>query len=310
MSKFHALIDANSVGYFEHYGTKLTSGDLETQSIFGFVHRARTLKLQYPGSEIIALWDGRAQWRFDLCPSYKSNRDDDPRKKANKEAYAKARPFITRALQHLGVRQLTARHHEADDLAGLLCSQILARDPENRIVLHTGDHDWYQLIRPGVVLRDHTRPDFVLRHDNFKEHTGYNSPIAFLEGKALQGDSSDVIPGIPKLGEATALEFLTTWGSVRNFFNAVDAGEYEPKKRASTTAKTLHPEQVLASPDGRRTFVRNLKVMQLLNVQPPGPGEVTLIKGKPDKEAFADLCGELAFMSILKDIDNFFAPFV
>lgn len=302
------LLDANSIGYYEHYGARLNSGDLQTQSIFGFVHKARALKIAYPGCGIMALWDGRADWRFEMCPSYKSNRADDPKKAAVKAEYQKARPYIGTALQHMGVRQITSDFHEADDLAGYFVKRLSA-NPENRIVLHTSDHDWYQMVRENVVIRDPKEADFILRRNNFQEITGYRTPLAFLEGKALQGDASDVIPGIPKLGEKTAAEFLATWGSVFNFFAAVDSGEYVPKKRASKTATSLHPEEFLASREGRKIFLRNLKVMQLLNVAKPNEAVTRVVQGKPDKEAFASLCEELAFVSILRDLDNFFKPF-
>jgi 5'-3' exonuclease len=165
------------------------------------------------------------------------------------------------------------------------------------------------MIGPNVVIRDPKTADFVLKTSNFQEVTGYRTPLAFLEGKALQGDDSDVIPGIPKMGEKTAAEFLATWGSVFNFFKAVDSGEYTPKKRTSEKAKSLHPEEFLASPQGRRIFLRNLKIMQLLNVARPQEGEMVVKPGAVNKQAFAELCEELAFSSILRDLDRFFAPF-
>lgn len=118
-----------------------------------------------------------------------------------------------------------------------------------------------------------------------------------------------MISGIPNIGEKTACEFLATWGSVFNFFKAVDSGAYTPKQRNTKTAKSLHPEQVLASPEGRRIFLRNLRLMQLLRVEPPKPSDVRIERGKLNVEAFGELCEELAFMSILKDMDKFILPF-
>lgn len=302
------LVDGNSVGYAEHYATKLKSGDLETQAVFGYVRRMRDMRIGYPQCTPVVLWDGRADWRFELCPSYKSNRDDDPKKVAIKQAYQEQRPYIARALQHIGVRQMTAMTHEADDMAGYMTAK-LTQNPANTVVLLTGDHDWHQLVRPGVQVRDVRDPAFFLTAKDFLNKTGYATPMAFLEGKALQGDSSDVIPGVGGIGETGAMEFLATWGSVFAFFRAVDSGAYTPQARKAKNAKTLHPEQMLASVEGRKAFLRNLKMMQLINVAPPKASDVSVVMGKPDKDKFAELCEELNFQSYLRDLDNFFKPF-
>lgn len=302
------LVDGNSVGYTEHYATKLKSGDLETQAIFGYIRRMRDMRQGYPGCTPVVLWDGRAQWRFDLHPNYKSDRDSDAKKIEFRRSYAEQKPYIIRALQHLGVRQMTASGHEADDMAGYLTKKLLVK-PDNRVVLYTGDHDWYQLVQEGVTLRDPKDIAFYLNDRDFLNKTGYKTPLAFLEGKALQGDSSDCIPPVGGLGKDTAPVFLATWGSVHNFLKAVDSGAYTPAVRKAKGAKTLHPEQNLASRAGREAFLRNLKLMQLMNVAPPKPADVRVITGLPDKAKFAELCEELAFFSVLRELDTFFQPF-
>lgn len=303
------LVDGNSVGYAEHYATKLRSGELETQAIYGYIRRMRDMREGYPGCKVTVLWDGRAQWRYDLCPTYKSNRESDPKKIAIKKAYQEQKPYIARALACIGVTQTTCVTHEADDLGGYFSKALVERDPENKVILYTGDHDWFQLVRPGVVLRDARDPSFYLTDRDFAAKTGYATPLAFLEGKALQGDTSDVIPGVGGIGEKGAKEFLDRWGSVRNFYHDVDTDNYVPQARRDPNAKTLHPEQLLASREGRQAFQRNLKLMQLLRVAQPKPEDMRTIRSAPDKEKFAELCEELNFVSYLRDLDNFFKPF-
>lgn len=302
------LVDGNSIGYTEHYATKLRSGTMETQAVFGFIRKMREMKVGYTGSTPIVLWDGRAQWRFDILPEYKGNRDSDAKKIAIKQAYAEQRPYMARALEHLGIRQMTAMDSEADDMAGYLVKKLTV-DPNRRVILLTGDHDWYQLARENVIIRDNLDASKIVKHTNFLDKTGYKTPLAFLEGKALQGDSSDNIPGIEMLGDGTAQLLLAQWGSMHSFFKAVDSGAYKPKERASKTAKTVHPEQALASRAGRAAFLRNLKLMQLINVAPPNPATVKVITGKLDRTKFAEVCEELAFSSILNKLDEFLQPF-
>lgn len=305
------LVDGNSVGYAQHYGTKLRSGELETQAIFGFVRKMREMRMGYRGCRIVVLWDGRAQWRFDLLPEYKSNRDSDPKKLAFKAAYVAQRPYIAKALEHLGVQQITGKHHEADDLAGYFTPKLLRKNPDNKIVLFSGDNDWIQLVQENVIWRDASplRPDNIVKHTNLLDKKGYKTPLAFLEGKCLQGDTSDVISGVGGIAEAGAPVFLAEWGSVGNFFKAVDAGTYTPKVRKDPKAKTPHPEQALASPEGRALFLRNLKLMQLMRVEAPKREDLLNIPGHPDKQAFRELCEELSFSSIVREMDSFFEPF-
>lgn len=296
----YLLIDGNSVGYSSHYATKLHAGEMETQAVFGFVKTMRELRVTYPEHIPLVLWDGHAQWRFDLSPEYKSNRDNDPKKLAIREAYHKQTPYIKDALCALGVRQLRAKTHEADDLAGYFVKNLSEKDGFEEIVLISGDRDWLQLVRPGVTWRDMRDDARIVTTANFLDKTGYKTPLAFLEGKCLTGDSSDCISGVGGIGDKGAPEFLAEFGSVREFWRQCETGEYKPTKKAHIN---------LYSGPGRQIFGRNLKMMQLLKVPKPDPSAVESRTGKPDPEAFADLCGELAFASITRNLDSFLKPF-
>ena len=289
------LIDGNSIGYACHYATKLTAGGMQTQAIFGFIKTMRELRLTYPDHTLMVLWDGRAEWRFELNPAYKSNRDNDPKKVAIKEAYTEQTPIIKTAIEHLGIRQMRVLTHEADDMAGYLVSE-LSRKPENEIVLISGDGDWLQLVRNNVSWRDMRDDAKIVNSKNFFDKTGYANPMAFLEGKCLQGDTSDCIPGVGGIGAKGAPEFMAEFGSVRHFWTKVDSGELVPTKKAHVN---------LASKEGRQAFARNLKMMQLLKVPKPEKRVVDMKLGKFDKEAFANVCEEYAFVSILKNLDTF-----
>lgn len=293
------IIDGNSVGYACHYATKLHSGGMETQAVFGFVKTMRELRVTYPEHVPLVLWDGHADWRFKLNPDYKSNRSDDPKKVAIKEAYQKQGPFIKDLIESLGIRQMRVTTHEADDMGGYMVSEIMAK-PGNEIVLISGDRDWLQLVRPGVTWRDMRDDSRIVRMDNFFEKTAYKTPLAFLEGKCLQGDSSDCISGVGGIGEKGAVDLLATFGSVRNFWKACEDGSYKPTKKALVS---------LYEGEGRKLFARNFSMMQLLRVAKPNPDAVEIRKGKLDVGTFHDKCAELAFGSITKNIEHFIKPF-
>jgi 5'-3' exonuclease len=295
----YLLIDGNSIGYACHYATKLHSGGMETQAIFGFVKTMRELRVTYPDATPIVLWDGRAEWRFKLCPTYKSNRDNDPKKVAIKEAYAKQTPFIKDLIEPLGIRQMRVLTHEADDMAGYMVTE-LTKKPDTEIVLISGDQDWLQLVRPGVSWRDMRDDAKNINYGNFFDKTAYKTPLGFLEGKCLQGDSSDVISGVGGIGEKGAVDLIATFGSVRNFWQQCADGSYKPTKKALIS---------LYEGEGRALYRRNVQMMQLLKVTKPAPEAVEVRKGAFDKDKFHDLCAELAFSSITKNIDHFTQPF-
>lgn len=288
-----SIIDGNSIGYAAHYGTTLKAGDQQTQAIFGTARTLIDLRRKYPETKPIVVWDGRAQWRFDALPSYKSNRhSDDPKKEAIREAYKQQAPFIKQFLKAMGVTQMQCPTHEADDLAALL---VNVKHPDDKITLVTGDRDWLQLVRHGVIWCSSKNGDIV-HTGNFFEYTSYKTPEAFLDGKCLMGDQSDAVPGVGGIGEKTAPTFLATYGSVENFFNGVDAGVIKPNKKVF---------QKLASPEGRKIFERNKTVMSLFDV--PAIDKTKLIYNdstSKNKKEFIDLCGQFAFRSFLEDVDG------
>ncbi len=295
MSQGLLIIDGNSLGHAAHNATKLTVGEMQTQAIFGMVKSVKLLAENYPGWNMVVLWDGKAHWRLDLHSEYKGNRKaKDEKQEAHKQAYKDQSPFVRKALQLLGIRQMLVTSLEADDMAG-----VLTRRATGNVVLVSGDRDWLQLVRPNVVWFDPIR-NYKVGMGNFTEFTGYFSPREFLEGKALMGDTSDNIPGVGGIGEKGAPEFMAQFKSVENFLKQVDDGSFVPKKKA---------HQNLASPEGRAAFDRNLRLMNLLDAPNPNKEDMQVTQPAYSEANFRVLCEKLAFMSILRDFDNFMAGF-
>lgn len=296
------LVDANNIGRKHNDAIRLTANGMQTQAIIGCIKTAREMAVTFPDADRhIWLWDGKAQFRYDIHPGYKEKRNlPDPRRDASRQAWQPQVPFIKTALQRLGITQMLASHHEADDLAGIVVGTTKAREPLAEIHLASGDGDWIQLVRNGVTVFDPMNDAKRYTIDNLMDKVGYRTPYGFLEGKCLQGDSSDDIPGVGGIGEKGAPEFIAQFGSVRNFWKMIESGEFKPKKKAHKN---------LASPEGKAAFARNLCLMQLIQPRKPHPEDVTLTKGKLDIEAFRALCHEFSFLSILRNFDEFVAPF-
>lgn len=319
MAKHLFLFDGNSIAHANHNGAVLTVGGprgFQTQAIFGFLKSTKAILAAHPGDkDLMVLWDGKAQWRLDIYPEYKGNRKPKDAEAKARDAARKAQmPFLEKALELLGVKQVRSPLLEADDLAKHIVAAVLRandlKPPMERthITLVSGDQDWIQLVCEDVSWFDPIR-DRRVDHADFFEKTGYFDTAAFVQGKALVGDTSDNIPGIDGVGDDTAMKFLAQWRNVERFLAGVDDGTVTPKARKSKTAKTLHPEQILASPEGRALVARNLKLMDMTFCRKPEPGEMVIKAAPGRRDAFVALCERLMFASILREQAMFLKHF-
>lgn len=293
------VIDGNAMGHAHHNSTTLTCGSMQTQAIFGFVRMLNLLASSHPDGDVVVLWDGRAQFRYDLFPEYKANRDvsADPKKQAHRQAYREQVPHIKVATKLLGVRQMICENLEADDLAGWMVRKL---SPTRRMLLVTGDQDWLQLVNENVTWLDPRGEGKRITHETFQQATGYFTPQEFLQGKALRGDKSDEIPPVGGIGEKGAPVFLAAWRSVENFLAAVDEGK---------VAKMTKAQKNLASPEGRAAFNRNICLMDLRGGPEPDREKLTVFPGSFNEDMFRRYCERFSFLSILKDWDRFIQPF-
>ena len=324
MSAGYLLIDGSNVAHANAANKPLTVGDMETQAIYGFLRQLRPLVCRYPTLTPIVLWDGRS-WRYDVYPDYKgtrdkkdSNRDYEQKSQAIRESCKKQIPHLKRGLEMLGVRQMHAMNLEADDLAGLLVKRWSGNG--KKIVLISGDKDWIQLVRPGVAWRDMIREQ-VITFNNLSKELGYKkvlekdadgietksewigvpSAYAWLEVKAMMGDTSDNLPGVGGIGEKGAIDLVNKFGSVTEFWNRANLENLKLPKKLKDFATDA--EKIA-------NFQRNMALMDLQSSRIPHPAGMTVKgDGKPDAQAFGAFCGEYLFQSILTDLDNWIEPF-
>lgn len=292
------LVDGSNIARANDKGNKLSVGSFYTQAIYGTIRSLKVLARDYFGWNVIVLWDGRAQWRYDLYEEYKGNRaPKNPQEEAEDAAYKAQVPFIRKSLQFLGLRQFLVTDQEADDMAGFLGKRISANG--GKVVYLSGDQDWIQLLDENSRWVDPINDRRIVFKD-FIDQTGYFTPRAFLEGKAMIGDNSDNIKGVDKIGAKTAPEILAQFGSVDEFYRQVDSGLFVPK---------YVKHKNLASPAGREIFARNMKLMNLIDAKRPDPGQVVDLKPNFSPEHFRIICEKLGFRSILRDFDNFVTSF-
>lgn len=292
--KQFVLIDGNAIGYAQQLGmTKLSTGDQATHAIYGFLLALRKVAIPNSNERIpIVLWDGSAQWRKDICPDYKANRRNDPKKVAVKDEYSTQVPYIRSAINFLGIDQMVSPTCEADDLAGAY-SRLLERQG-HLVELVTGDKDWLQLVTPSVTWSDPIR-DRQVDIMTFESFTDYPNVDQFLDEKCLTGDASDNIKGVGGIGAKGAKELLTEWGSVENFLIAAD-----PEAKMKAAWRRLYEDA--------SKYRANMLIMNLDGKHPTIKDRI-ITKGDWNPDAFEKLAHELAMFSITAKIDDWLVPF-
>ena len=212
MSKL-MLIDGNSIVNRAFYGVRpLSAPDgTPTNAIYGFLAiLQKLLEEENPDGLCVAFDRREPTFRHKHSADYKATRKPMP------EELAAQMPILKDTLDALGIRRCELAGWEADDLLGTLSRRTADRGWECVVV--TGDKDALQLVGDGVrVLNVKTRMGQTETIDytpeKFREEYGFDPP-KMVDLKALMGDSSDNIPGVPGVGEKTALDLLRRFGSL------------------------------------------------------------------------------------------------
>jgi len=214
------LIDGHSQAYRAYFGMKTPlatrSGEL-TGAVFGFARKLLSVIKEYQPDEVAVAFDLGDTWRHNEFSDYKATRDAMP------DEMRTQMQRITELLQAFNIPIITYPNYEADDVLGTLSR--LAAMAGNDVLILTGDRDMFQLIDervkilytsggPNPVTSIYGLPELAERYDL--------SPGQFIDLKALTGDSSDNIPGVPGVGEKTAAKLLNQYGSLDHLYAHLD----------------------------------------------------------------------------------------
>ncbi|MGQ4277334.1 DNA polymerase I [Pseudidiomarina sp. E22-M8] len=201
------LVDGSSYLFRAFYAPPhLTNSAGEpTGAIYGVVNMLRSLIKKYQPSHMAVVFDAKGKtFRNDMYEAYKANRPPMPDDLRSQIAPLHA---IVKAL---GLPLLCIDNVEADDVIGTLARQ--AGDQGRFTLISTGDKDMAQLVNEHVMLIN-TMTDSLLNEQGVVNKYGVQ-PQQIIDYLALMGDSSDNIPGLPKVGEKTALAMLQEMGSI------------------------------------------------------------------------------------------------
>ncbi len=250
-----------------------------TNAAYGFLRMlGRLLKDLDPSHVGVAFDVGGETFRSRMDERYKAQRPPIP------EDLAAQIPLVQDALRHLGIAVLAVEDVEADDVIGTLA--VRAAEAGMEVVLASSDKDLMQLVRDPAVSLFHTRLERRLDERGVEEVFGV-PPGQVVEVLALQGDTSDNVPGCRGIGEKGARELIRRWGSVDEVF--AHLAEITPPRTQRALAE--HREEVMRS----RELVR-IRTEVDLECDP-----AALARGAPEIERLAALYRRLGFSSLLAD---------
>lgn len=214
------LIDGSSLIFRAFYAIRnLTTKDgVFVNGVYGFLNMYyKALELIKPTHVFVAFDKGSKTFRHNEFADYKGTRDNAP----NEITYQFG--ILKDLLSSMNVNYLELDEYEADDILGTIAK--LAQKEGFEVDIFTGDRDYLQLIDDNILVyltKKGISEIKLMNNKSILEEYGL-SPKQLIDVKALQGDSSDNIPGVKGVGEKTALKLIQEYGSLENLYKNLDA---------------------------------------------------------------------------------------
>jgi len=280
------LIDGHSQAYRAFFGMKapLTTRTGEpTGAVYGFARKLLSVIKEYQPEYVAVAFDLGDTWRHAEFEPYKATRDIMP---------SDMRSQITRIqelLQAFNIPIVTYPNYEADDVLGTLACQAAAQETD--VLILTGDRDMFQLVSERIkVLYTAGGPNpitSVYGLEEVQERYGL-TPQQFIDFKALTGDTSDNIPGVPGVGDKTASQLLKDFESLENLYTHIN-----DIKGAKTRQNLI---------DARPQVERNKRLVTIVtDLDLAYDAEGSRLRDY-DQTKVMTILNELEFRSLIKDL--------
>ncbi len=218
------ILDGNSIVNRAFFGVRMLNAPdgTPTNAVYGFLAiLQRLLEDQKPDAVCVSFDLKAPTFRHKAYDGYKAQRKGMP------EELAVQMPILKQVLDAMGIRRYELEGYEADDILGTVAAVCEKNNWECRIV--TGDKDSLQLISDTtsvvhVKSRMGQTETILYTPEVFREEYGF-PPRGIVDLKALMGDSSDNIPGVPGVGEKTAMDLMRRYGSLEAIYRDLDGLE-------------------------------------------------------------------------------------
>ena len=280
------LIDGNSLSYRAYYAMPSLKNKkgLYTNSVYGFtLVLEKILEDTKPKYALVAFDKGKETFRHKSYEAYKGTRDKTPNELVEQFGY------VRELLDSYGIKYEEHLDYEADDIIGSYAK--IAEKAGLEVIIVSGDKDLTQLAsdnitvyytKRGVTEIDYYTPEFI------NEKYGL-TPQQIIDMKGLMGDKSDNIPGIPGVGEKTAIKLLTEYETVENVLENIDNISGKKLKERLTEGK----EDAILS-----------KKLATIFTDVPVDNKIEDLTFKEDREKKKELFEKLEFVSFLRKLSQ------
>ena len=276
------LVDGSSYLYraFHALPSLTNSAGAPTGALHGVLNMINKLVREEPDALIAVVFDAPGKtFRDEMFADYKANRPPMP-----DELRDQVQPILD-AVKAMGLPLLQVADVEADDVIGTLCRQAAEQDLS--VLVSTGDKDMAQLVNDHVTLVNTMSGD-VMRRDEVKQKFDVY-PEQIIDYLALVGDTSDNIPGVPKVGAKTAAKWLNLYDSAAGIVEHADEIRGKVGESLRDNVEQLRLSQQLAT-------IR-------LDVELPVPMS-ELKPEPPDLDSLRKLYGEFELRTLLRQLDE------
>ncbi len=283
------LVDGSSYLYRAYHALPPLSNSKghATGAVKGVISMLRRLQKDYPDSPIAVVFDAKGKtFRDDIYPEYKANRPPMP-----DDLREQVQP-IHDIVHAMGLPLLCEPGVEADDVIGTLAHKASAAG--RPVIVSTGDKDMAQLVDQNVTLVN-TMTEVVLDPEGVVDKFGI-PPELIIDLLALMGDKVDNIPGVPGVGEKTALGLLQGLGGLDAIYESLDKVESLSFRGAKTMAAKLEKER-----DNAYLSYRLATIATDLDL-PMEPAD--LANAAPDRDALLALFRDLEFKSWIDELER------
>ena len=259
------LIDGNSIinrAFYGIMGSKMlmTEDGTYTNAVYGFLSilfkELDDIKPEY----LVVAFDLKAPThRHKMYDKYKANRHGMP------EELAMQMPILKETLKAMNVCIIEKEGYEADDILGTLAKW--GQKEELEVTVLTGDRDSFQLIDKNIKVRiPRTKMGKTETEDytveKIEEEYGLE-PLDLIEVKGLMGDTSDNIPGVPGVGEKTALNLIKQYKSIDEVYNHIDEQKGKLKEKLSENKDLAYLSRTLGTIDINAPIEKDLGPFQV-----------------------------------------------
>ncbi len=280
------LLDGNSLAYRAFFALPLLTNDsgIHTNAVYGFTTMLqRILEEEQPTKILVAFDAGKTTFRHETFTEYKGGRQKTP------PELSEQFPYLRKLIDAYGIKQYEQELYEADDIIGTLAKEASSQDMD--VIIVSGDRDLTQLAteqvtvyitKKGITEIEKNTPAFI------EEKYGL-TPLQIIDMKGLMGDSSDNIPGVPGVGEKTAVKLLKEHGSVEALYEAMD------------TLKTSKMKEKLVA--NEEQAIMSKKLATIYTDAPITISLADLVYNGPNEEELMSVWRELGFKSLIDKSD-------